>query len=206
MTRSVVLVGGGGHAKVVVSTLQAAGWMVTAVYDDDPGKWRTELLGVPIVGPLTELEHGLGHPAVLGVGANRVRKALAQRLPLEWVCAVHPTAIVHPSVTVGAGSVIFAGAVIQPDTRIGAHAIVNTAATVDHDCTVGDFAHLGPGCHLSGGVVVGEGGFLGIGSSATPMVSIGAWTTVGAGGVVVADLPSQVVAVGVPARPTREKR
>jgi acetyltransferase-like isoleucine patch superfamily enzyme len=78
---------------------------------------------------------------------------------------------------------------------------VNTGATVDHDCTLESFCHLAPGVHLCGGVCVGEGALLAVGSSAVPNVRIGAWATIGAGAVVVEDLPNEVVAVGLPAKP-----
>src|SRR5262249_58040314 len=112
-----------------------------------------------------------------------------------------PTAWVHPSVTIGAGTVIFAGAVIQPDATIGAHVIVNTRASIDHDCVLGDFVHVAPGVGLAGNVTLEEGAFLGIGAAAVPGSRVGAWATVGAGGVVIQPIAAGVTAVGVPARP-----
>ena len=119
---------------------------------------------------------------------------------------VHPTAWVDASVVPGAGTVEFAGAMIQPGTVIGEHVIINTSASVDHDCVLGNFVHIAPGTHLAGNVRIDEGSFMGIGSAAIPGVRIGAWTTVGAGAVVVRELMDKVVAYGVPAkvqRPTK---
>jgi sugar O-acyltransferase (sialic acid O-acetyltransferase NeuD family) len=197
----VAVIGGSGHAKVVISLLQACGRTVSGVYDDDPRRWGSTVLGVPVAGPaaaIAESSHLLG---VIAVGNNLARKRLANLINLRWETLVHPSAYVHPSVSLGAGSVVFAGAIIQPETAIGDHVIVNTGATVDHDCQIGDFVHLAPGVHLAGAVRVGEGVFLGIGSSVVQCLEIGAWTTVGAGGVVVSNLPSDVVATGVPAKP-----
>ncbi len=206
MEAEVFVVGGGGHAKVVVATLQAAGYRVKGIYDDDPGKQGQEILGIPVVGTLEDAEAREGVPGIVAVGDNRLRQQIARRLHRwKWIAVVHPAAWVHPSVTLGEGTVVFAGAVIQPDAHIGAHGIVNTGASVDHDCMVGDFVHIAPGVRLAGGVALGEGVLMGIGSVATPGVRIGAWTTVGAGAAVVRDLPSRVVAVGVPARVIREK-
>jgi sugar O-acyltransferase (sialic acid O-acetyltransferase NeuD family) len=200
----VVVIGAGGHGKVVVSSLLAARVNVPFVLDDDRQKWGTDVLGIPVRGPVAEAARH-GDLAILGIGRNDERKRLAETLTLEWAIVVHPRAWVHPSVRIGAGSVIFAGAVIQPDTVIGNHVIVNTGALVDHDCEIGRYAHVAPGVNLAGQVTVAEGVFLGIGSSAIPGVQIGEWTTVGAGAVVADDLPSEVVAVGVPAR-ARERR
>lgn len=201
-SKRVVVIGAGGHAKVVLATLQACGYAVSMIVDDDPAKWGRNLLGVPVHGGTLELLHVPGVRAVIAVGDNAAREAIAERLrDVEWLTLVHPGAYVHPSVHIDPGTVVFAGAVIQPDSRIGAHVIVNTTASVDHDCIVGDCSHLAPGVHLAGNVRVGRGAFLGIGSVVAPGLRIGDWTTVGAGAVVVTDLPDRVTAVGTPARP-----
>lgn len=201
------VVGAGGHGKVVVSLLQSCGLAVDAVLDDASSRWGETLLGVPVTGPL-DLLLGLDEPlAVLALGHNATRLALARRFSrVRWETAVHPRAWVHESVLIGPGTVVFAGAVLQPGVEIGAHCIVNTGALVDHDCRIGDGTHLAPGTCLAGGVTVGKGVFFGIRSAAVPGISVGGWTTVGAGAVVVRDLPERIVAVGVPARPLRTLR
>jgi sugar O-acyltransferase (sialic acid O-acetyltransferase NeuD family) len=200
----VVVLGAGGHAKVVVATLEAAGHRVAAVLDDDPRLWGTTVLGTPVSGPIDTIARCGRCRAIVAVGDNAVRRRIAQRMPrVEWVTVVHPAATVHPSVVLGPGTVVCAGAVIQPEARVGAHAIVNTSASVDHDSVLGDFVHTAPGARLAGQVTVGAGTLVGIGASALPGVSIGAESVVGAGSVVVRDLPDHVVAVGAPARITR---
>ncbi|MEZ5333389.1 MAG: acetyltransferase [Thermoanaerobaculia bacterium] len=201
----IVLLGAGGHAKVVLATLTACGHDVSEVLDDDPARHGSTLLGRPVTGPIAGHAFRPGQVATLAIGSNRVRRDLTA-LDLAWVGAVHPAATVHETVTLGAGTVVFAGAVVQPDTALGGHVIVNTAATVDHDCRIGDWAHLAPGCHLAGGVRVGEGALLGIGCAVIPGVTIGAWATVGAGAVVLEDVPPGSVVTGVPARPVGEER
>lgn len=198
MSAPLVLLGASGHAKVVIAALREAGREVSACYDDDERRWGTEVLGVPVKGPGSAVPAGT--PAVIAIGNNAIRKKLATTLPLDWQTVVHPRAWVHESVVLGAGTVVFAGAVLQPDTRVGRHVIVNTAASVDHDGVIGDYAHLAPGVHLAGSVSVGEGAFLGVNAGVIPGRRIGLWTTVGAGGIVVHDLPDGVTAVGVPAR------
>jgi sugar O-acyltransferase (sialic acid O-acetyltransferase NeuD family) len=199
--KQAIVFGGGGHAKVVISTLQACGYVVAAVFDDDAAKWGTKVMGVPVAGPLAAVEEASCRSAVIAVGNNETRKKLAGSFDLEWLHLAHPAAYVHSSVQLGAGTIVFAGSVIQPDAVLGDHAIVNTAATIDHDCEIGNFVHLAPGVHLAGEVEIAEGAFIGINSSALPGIRIGSWTTVGAGAVVVRDLPNDVLAFGVPARP-----
>lgn len=205
MGEGVIVIGGGGHAKVVVSTLMAMEIPVRAVYDDDPAKWGKDLCGVKIVGPLSDLDSLSNGIAVLAIGDNKTRSILAKRFQkFRWLTAVHPRAFVHPSVSIGKGTVVFAGAVIQPDVVIGEHCIVNTKAAIDHDCVMGDYAHVGPGTCLAGEVSVKEGAFLATGGVAIIGRSIGKWSIVGAGGVVTKDIPDNVTAVGVPAKVIRE--
>ena len=200
----IVVIGGGGHGKVVLSTLLEAGFHVACVLDDDEQKWGSEIFGIPVRGPVGNAAQ-YGELGVLGVGGNDERKRLADALGLEWVSVIHPRAWVHPSVRLGVGTVVFAGAMIQPDTVVGRHVIVNTGVLIDHDCEIGDFSHLAPGVCLAGGVRLAEGAFLGIGSCAIPGVKVGSWTTVGAGAAIVGDLPAGVVAVGIPARVLERK-
>ncbi|MDK2897770.1 MAG: hypothetical protein PWP04_1890 [Candidatus Atribacteria bacterium] len=196
--------GAGGHAKVVVSTLLAAGLSIDGLFDDDPQKQGFCVLGAKVIGTIEDAKKRGPAQGVLAIGNNQARRLLAQEFPeWEWLSVVHPKAYVHPSVALGPGTVVFAGTVVQPDTHIGAHVIINTGATVDHDCQIGDFVHLAPGVHLAGQVMIEEGAFIGIGSAVIPKVKVGAWTIVGAGAAVVENLPPYVTAVGVPAKPKK---
>ncbi len=197
---SVHVIGGGGHAKVVIRTLLDLGYAIAAVFDDNPKLWGLRLLGYPIVGPVERIRDCPPLPAVIAIGAIAVRMALAERLNLPWLTVVDRHAHVDPTVRLGRGTVVMRGAIIQADSSLGDHVIVNTAASVDHDCAVANHVHICPGVHLAGGVTVGEAAFLGIGSVAIPGVRIGAATIIGAGAAVVRDLPERVLAVGVPAR------
>jgi len=198
----VVVIGAGGHAKVVISTLTARGFSIAGVLDDDDTKWGMDAQGTRV----SRIERERGGSGIIGIGDNAQRRDMARALSFEWRTVVHPSAFVHPSAKLGRGTVVFAGAVVQPDAVIGDHVIVNTGATVDHDCIIDDYAHLAPGVHLAGSVHVGEGAFLGIGSVAIAGVRIGRWSTLGAGAVAIRDLADGVVAVGVPARARRTKK
>lgn len=197
------LIGGGGHAKVVIAALESRGIEIAGIFDDRPDLHGRTILGRPVVGPLPPpgAEVDPAARAIIAIGSNKAREQIAARYPgLRWETAIHASAVVHESASVGAGAVIFANAVVQPDSAIGAHAILNTGAQVDHDCEVGAFAHLGPASSLGGGVRIGVGAFLGIGAVAAPYTTVGEWVIVGAGAAVVGDLPSCTTAVGVPAR------
>lgn len=197
----VVIIGAGGHGKVVISTLQDSGFEVVACYDDDSSLHGSRVLNVPVVGKVDQIANIPNCHAVIAIGSNHVRKMIAGRFPhVTWITAVHPHSFIHYSVKLGPGTVVFAGAVIQPETEVGDHAIVNTGAMIDHDCRIGHFAHIAPRVALAGGVQINEGTFIGIGSSIIPFIKVGAWTVIGAGSVVVREIPDSVTAYGVPAK------
>ena len=204
MGAGVVIIGGGGHAKVVIESLRASGHAVAAIVDADPTP--REVLDVPVVGDDLKLpalkEQGLSQLFV-AIGDNRLREKLgrkAQGLGFVLVNAIHPSAVISPSAKLGQGVAVMAGVAINADTDVGDLAIINTGAVVDHDGRLGVACHLGPAAALAGSVTVGDRAFLGVGARVIPGVTIGADTTVGAGGVVVRDLPDGVLAIGVPAK------
>ena len=114
--------------------------------------------------------------------------------------AIHPRATVAETASIGPGGVVAAGAVVNPGCKIGESVIVNTCSSVDHDCVIESGVHVCPGCHLAGGVQVGESAFLGIGTSVKDHVRIGAFSVIGAGSVVIHDIPPHAQAYGVPAQ------
>lgn len=201
MSVGVYVLGGGGHAKVAIATLQSAGFSIEAIYDDDTSKLGTRMLGIEIVGstPPPNWWQDKSRRAFIAIGENTIRAQLSS-LDADWVVAKHANSVVHESVQVGEGTLICAGVVIQPDTTIGRHAIANTSSSIDHDCTVGDFAHVGPGAVLAGGVQVGAAAFIGAGATVMPGLSIGSGAAVGAGAVVTKNVARGQVVAGVPAR------
>jgi sugar O-acyltransferase (sialic acid O-acetyltransferase NeuD family) len=205
MDNGVTILGAGGHAKVVISTLLSANIKINKILDDNPDKWGSRILGIEITGPLSEIDNNGAGDAIIAIGDNKTRKRLVEKYQhTRWaVAAIHPDAYVHPSVSLGRGTVVFAKAVVQPDTEIGDHCIVNTGATVDHDCRIGNYVHIAPGVNLAGEVCLDEGVFFGIGGKAITGITVGRWSTVGAGGVVISDLPEYSLAVGIPAKIVR---
>jgi sugar O-acyltransferase (sialic acid O-acetyltransferase NeuD family) len=195
-----VVLGAGGHAKVVVATLLAAGSEVSGVFADDWQERGQELLGVPVRGPLRAALEAGARGAVIAVGDNAARKRIAEELELPWATAVHPWACVERDVMLGPGTVVFAGAVIQPGSQLGEHVIVNTGARIDHDARIGDFSHIAPGCTLAGSIELRSGVFVGAGATVIPGLKLGAWSTVGAGAAVVDEVAAGSIVVGVPAR------
>lgn len=207
---ALLILGCGGHAKVVAETALAGGRFISIAFVDDrcssPGD-LPPVLGWPVLGPLAHaLEPSLRNQfaaAVVAIGRASTRLHWQQQLfaaGYKLPVLIHPSACVSPSAQIGPGSVLFAQVVVQAGVRIDAGAILNTSCSIDHDVQLADGVHICPGVHIAGEVQVGERSWIGIGASVIQQVRIGNDVTIGAGAAVVGDLPDGVTAVGVPAR------
>ncbi len=196
-----LVVGAGGHAKVVIDAARLCGYEIAGVIGSADG--TPEVLGAPV----TTDPAGLNASGfIVAVGDNHERARLFaehQKLGLEPANVIHPSAVIAQDAELGPGTFVAANVTVNPGARIGSNTILNTGCTVDHDCEIGVHVHIGPGANLCGGVVVGEGTLLGVGSCAVPRSRIGEWAVVGAGAAVTQNIPDRAVAVGVPARVTR---
>ncbi len=202
----VLIIGAGGHGKVVLEILRAAGvHKPIGFVDADTALAGTTVGGLPVLGPpnlLPKLRKTV-RGAIVAIGDNRTRLQSAELLrehQFELVNAIHPTASVSPTATLGENIVVAAQAAIGTEAKVGHSTIINTAAVVDHECVIGIAAHICPGAHLAGRVQIGGGAFVGTGANVIPCMSIGAHAIIGSGAVVIADIPANTTAVGTPAR------
>lgn len=203
----IVIVGAGGHGQVVADIFREcartdARICVAGYVDDERWSDGTQLVGSCVLGRVSTLDRIPHDAVVVAVGDNRARARLWQTVGAQemFVTAKHPTAIVAQDVIVGVGSMLCAGAIVNTGTVVGRGVILNTGCTVDHHSQIGDFVHIAPGVHMGGEVRIEGGAFVGIGAVVLPQVTIGAWSTVGAGAVVTRDVPPGVTVVGCPAR------
>lgn len=208
MSRPVIILGAGGHAKVLANALHLRSVRILGATDVDPARKGSTVLNVVVLGDDAEV---MKHSAdavelVNGVGGVRVhtlRRTLFEQFSARgyrFASVIHPSATVAEDVVLGEGAQIMAGAIIQPGCHIGSNTVINSGAIVDHDCTIGSHAHVAPGVTLSGGVRVGNGAHLGTGATVIQGINIGAGGMVAAGAVVVRDVPDGVTVAGVPAR------
>ncbi|MGM9594479.1 MAG: acetyltransferase [Candidatus Onthomonas sp.] len=198
MSDSVIVIGGGGHAKVVIDCIQSSGGQVAGILDDGIPAGAS-VLGIPVLGRVSEYAKYASHPFIIAIGNNAIRRRIARDLPVRWYTAVHPSAIVSRYASVGAGTVVMPRAVINPGASVGAHCILNTGAVVEHDNRISDFVHLSPSAALGGTVSVGEGTHIGLGAAIRNNIRICAGCTIGAGAVVVKDITEPGTYIGVPA-------
>lgn len=207
---TVVVLGGGGHAKVLISVIRKLPWTIAGYVDPrDVGP----VLGVRHIGGDDVLPALLArHPgcvAAMGVGkvdaaADRVRiQDAAVAIGYRFSTIVSPDAVVNSEVELGAGTVVFDGAVINAGVVMGPLCIVNTNATVEHDARFGTNVHIAPGAIVSGGVSIGDHAFVGAGAVVVHGVRIIAGCLIGAGAVVTGDLAEPGTYVGAPARRIR---
>ncbi|MBI2552452.1 acetyltransferase [Candidatus Uhrbacteria bacterium] len=212
--QKIVVIGGGGHAKVVTSILKKLNTFEILGYTDREN--QGPLLYLPYIGTddvLHDIKARHGEcAAVLGLGylgKDDLRERLVEKLRglgFTMPAIVSPTAVVNEDVQIGEGTVVMDGVVINSGTRIGRYAIINTRASIDHDCVIGDFTHIAPGVTFSGGVKVGSHSLIGVGATVVQYKTIGDHCTVGAGAAVTKDCLEPGTYVGIPARKILQMR
>jgi sugar O-acyltransferase (sialic acid O-acetyltransferase NeuD family) len=193
----VLVYGASGHARVLIDLMRLAGELFpVAAVDDSPSE--PEVLGVPVLGTSSLFPHlranGIER-AVLGIGSvqnHQFRVKLYHRLVAARFSLpnlVHPRAMVEPSVAMGIGNQIFAGAVVGSAAKLGDNTIINSGTIVSHDCLIASHTHLSPGAILAGGVEIGENTLVGMGVTIYMGVRIGCNVVISNGSHIMKDVP-----------------
>ncbi len=211
---NVVVFGCSGHARVVIDILETERRCRIVGLVDSYKPVETRLLDYQILGTeadVAELIHAhVCDALVVAVGDNWIRGQIVNQLKesvpgLRFISAIHPSAQISKNALIGAGTVIMPGVVVNAGSRIGESCILNTCSSLDHDCTMADFASLAPRAVTGGNVSIGAYTAVAIGATVSHGTQIGDHTVVGAGALVVSDIPAGVVAYGVPARVIRTR-
>lgn len=208
MKKTIVIIGGGGHAKVLISVLKKLKDFRIVGYTDIMD--RGEILGVAYLGNDFSLRkpsgNGCAAYAAIGIGKTEKpdgRKRIISNLKkigFRLPSIVSSDAIVNECVEIGAATVVFDGVVVNSGSLIGNAVILNTNSTVEHDCTIGDFTHIAPGVTLSGGVEIGENSFVGAGSTIIHGIKVAKNCIIGAGSTIIKDIRDSGRYVGNPVR------
>ncbi len=199
---NIYIIGAGGHGQVVADTIIKMGFFPKGFLDDNKDLLGKKILGIPVVGNVSDAKN-LSGKFVVAIGDNFMRKTIVDKLEFSddmYFTVIHPSSVIGDDVKIGVGSMIIGGTVINTGTTIGKHTIVNTSASIDHHNKIHDFVHIAPGSHTGGNVEIGYGSFLGVGVSVIPGVRVAEWSVIGAGSVVISNIPSHSVAVGVPCK------
>ncbi|WP_227762469.1 acetyltransferase [Zhaonella formicivorans] len=208
MSLPVIVLGAGGHAKVLIDILRLRGIKILCLIDPKLATFSNTLNGIRLIDNEDEvlryqpdevrLVNGLG-----SVSDTTKRTHLFQKLKnlgYSFASLIHPSAIIASDVKLAEGVQIMAGAIIQAGSNVGQNAIINTKASIDHDCVIGNHVHIAPGVTLSGGVTVGDRAHIGTGATIIQNVRIGQSSIVGAGALVLKDVPEGAKVLGVAAK------
>lgn len=202
----IVLIGGGGHCKVVIDMIKLGErFEIVGIIDKEKG----QVMGVPIIGDDEILEklfnEGVRKAFVCvgGISNPRIREKLylnLKKIGYSLPVIIHPHSIISDSVSIGEGTCVMAGAVLNAGCKVGENCIINTRALVEHDANLDKNVHVSPGAIVLGDVTVGKNSLIGAGTVIKQGISVGENTIVGAGSVVVKDIAEGSKAYGVPAK------
>ena len=201
----IIIIGAGGHAKVVAEAWKSKNETINGFYDDNSSLHGRTVLGHPVLGNSDAIKDLAPNKLLLGlgIGENKSRCEYFDKfssLGFSFPVIAHEDCSVSPTASISSGVVLFAQSVVNANARIAEAVIINSGAIVEHDCEIGRGAHIAPGSVLAGGVSIGEFSFIGMGSVVKEGIKIGRNCIIGAGSVVLDDLPDDVVAVGAPAK------
>ena len=208
MSQPVIIIGAGGHGRVVADVLHTAGHVVHGFVDADTTLHGQTINGLDVLGGDHYLDPAEPSDVLLanGIGANgkaKTRFKIFQDFKARgftFVNAIHPFSAIGSDVFLGEGVQIMPGVVVNTGSRINANVIINTRASVDHDCMLAEHVHIAPGVTLSGDVTVGTGSHIGTGACVIQGITIGNHCLIGAGAVVRHDVADGKFVAGVPAR------
>lgn len=207
MSLPFIVIGGGGHTRVLVDTLLALSANILGFTDYSLENADRDILGIRLLGSDDAILQYPPDSVLLVNGLGSVKSTDKRRgiydyfksLGYSFATVIHPASVVSRDVKISEGAQIMAGAVIQPGSRIGKNTLVNTKVSVDHDCTIGDHVHLAPGVTLSGMVSIGSRTHVGAGATVIQGIQIRTDCLIGAGALVLKDIPAGSTAFGVPA-------
>lgn len=196
--KKLIVIGAGGHGKVVADIAIKCGYTIEAFLDDE--KAGGTVMGLPVLGTCLDIpRYADEHEFIIAIGSGHARKEICERYQVSWATLVHPLSSVGWGAELGEGTVVMAGAVINADAKVGKHCIINSGAVVEHDNLIGNYSHISPNAALAGTVCIGERVHVGIGSSIKNNLTIADDVIIGAGAVVVEDIVEHGTYVGVPA-------
>ncbi|MDF2557756.1 MAG: acetyltransferase [Bacillales bacterium] len=198
MNKNVIIIGAGGHGKVIADIIRKSGDQVLGFLDDANN--LKEVCGLPVLGKVSDYEPYCDSAQfILAIGNNHVRKEVSENMTVNWYTAIHPSAILANDCKIGEGTVVMANSVVNSDTKIGKHCIINTGAIIEHDNRIDNYVHVSPNGTLCGTVSVGELTHIGASATVKNNIQIIGNCVIGIGAVVVKSINEPGTYIGVPA-------
>lgn len=203
MQEKVVVIGAGGHAKVVGDIIVKSNDHLIGFLDDFIPSGTNIIGKYKTIGKIEECLNLYSQnnttKFIIAIGDNLVRERIAQTYQIPYYTAIHPNTIIGIDAKIGEGTVVMANTCINPNALIGKHTIINTGAIIEHDNIIEDFVHISPNVSLGGTVHIGEKTHIGIGATVKNNINITSNVIIGAGAVVVKNIKEKGTYVGVPA-------
>lgn len=212
--KDLIIIGAGGFGREIAwltdrinkATPLSPSWKLLGFIDDNEKFQGQRVNGYPVLGNMSSINKFPKAYFVCAVGTSRVREKIIKKakkqLPgIHFATLIDPSVVMSDLVTVGEGTMICAHTIITVNVTIGEHVILNLDCTVGHDAILQDFCTLYPSANVSGITNIGRGAELGTGMQIIQGKSIGDYAIVGAGSVVIKDIPPNCTAVGSPAKP-----
>ena len=211
--KDLIIIGASGFGREVAWVAERINeqneeWNILGFIDDNPELKGKTVGGYPVLGGIDTVADYSDSYFMCAIGSSKIRSQLIEKvngiLPnVKYAILIDPTVQISKRVKIGEGTVICAGNIITVDIEIGKHVIINLDCTVGHDAILHDFVTLYPSVNVSGISEVGTCTELGTGAQIIQSKKIGSHTIIGAGAVVVKDIPEKCTAVGSPAKPIK---
>jgi len=207
--KKIYILGAGAMARETLSFYKDLGkaTLVAGFIEENCRRRGMKIDGKPVMD--ISIIDGLSASNSIFIGAigSPKRKRLIKKLEsknFHFDTLIHPTVIMGSSVSIGEGCIICPGVIMTSNIKIGRHTIINVNTSINHDCKIGNFVTICPGVNIGGNVTINDECWIGIGATLIHRVKIGKGTYIGAGAVVVNDIPPNVLAIGIPAKPVRK--
>ena len=204
-TTELIVIGSGGHARVVIDAANKSGFIIQGIIDTNYLGQNEKILGFPVIGNIKSLSKFSSKNTAIAIAIgdrnNRIKYyEKVKNIGFSTPPIIHPNVFISDSATINCGVFVNVGSIINADAKIGENTIINTSALIEHEVVIGKNCHIGPGVKLGGRVKVGDNTIIGIGSSVIDYINIGEDVTIGSGSVIIRNIDAHSTVVGIPGK------
>lgn len=210
----VIIFGASGHGSVVLDCIEKEAKYKVVGFVDSYKEKGIQINGYDVLGSEFDLPYLIEKHQIFGgivsIGDNWIRSLVVKRIQkiapnFKFINAIHPNAELGKDVEIGNGTVIMSGVTVNANANIGNHCILNTNSSLDHDGFMNNYSSLAPSVCVGGNLILGKGSAVCLGANIIENITIGEYSVVGAGSLVVGNIDPYVLAYGAPARIVRKR-